>query len=102
MAFFSSPGKVWLIKRLEHRNKRVVQKEQERPPAVTTGTGDVHLQGRLVGPGLPDDLEKEVTEAVQEIKEEVESRRNKGISISMPTGADMKAAVEEKIGKKLN
>ena len=50
---------------------------------------------------MPEDLEKEVTDAVQEIKEEVESRRNREGSISMPTGADMKAAVEEKIGKKL-
>lgn len=50
--------------------------------------------------GLPSDPAKDIDEAVQEIKEEVEARRRRGISVSMPTGPDMKAAVEEKLGKK--
>ena len=51
--------------------------------------------------GLPSDPGKDIDEAVREIREEVEIRKRRGTSVSMPTGQDMKAAVEEKLGKKL-
>lgn len=51
--------------------------------------------------GLPSDPAGDIDEAVKEIKEEVEVRRRRGQSISMPTGGDMKAAVEDKLGKKI-
>jgi len=51
--------------------------------------------------GLPSDPGRDIDEAVKEIKEEVEARRRRGTSASMPTGQNMKAAVEEKLGKKL-
>ena len=113
VAFFSSPGKIWLIKQLKARNEGLLKKDKENekekekerrpppPPLVRADTnGDQNVS--FVGPGLPDDLEKEVSQAAQEIKEEVESMRARGASISMPTGADMKAAVENKLGKRLN
>ena len=51
--------------------------------------------------GLPDDPVGDIDEAVKEIREEVEARRRRGQSINMPTGADLKAIVETKLGKKV-
>ena len=51
--------------------------------------------------GLPSDPEKDVQEAVNEIKQEVEMRRRRGSLAGMPTGEEMKAAVEKKLGKNL-
>ena len=55
----------------------------------------------IMGLGLPSDPAKEVDEAVREIREEVEKRRERGQSVSLPASGDLKAAVEEKLGKKL-
>lgn len=55
----------------------------------------------VMGLGLPDDPAREVDEAVREIREEVERRRERGQSVSLPAGGDLKAAVEEKLGKTL-
>ena len=86
MAFFASPAKQWLIQRLKRRNQNALQpKEKNEQPMM----------------GLPSDPGAEIHEAVREIREEVEVRRWRGQSISMPTGTDMKAAVEDKLGEKL-
>ena len=86
MAFFASPAKPWLINMLRQRNQNTLQpKEKAEHPLM----------------GLPSDPAGDIDEAVQEIKEEVEARRRRGQSISMPTGAAMKAAVEDKLGKKI-
>ena len=86
MAFFASPAKPWLIQRLRKRNHNALQlKENSEHPLM----------------GLPSDPAGDIDEAVREIKEEVEARRRRGQSISMPTGGDMKAAVENKLGKSL-
>lgn len=86
MAFFASPAQAWLIKKLKARNRSALQpKENNEDPLM----------------GLPSDPGRDIDEAVKEIKEEVEARRRRGTSVSMPTGQNMKAAVEEKLGKKL-
>ncbi|KAJ5715089.1 uncharacterized protein N7483_012270 [Penicillium malachiteum] len=51
--------------------------------------------------GLPNDPERDFDEAVQEIKSEIESRRRRGSVVTMPTGEELKIAVEQKIGRKL-
>lgn len=54
--------------------------------------------------GLPSDPGRDVEEAVREIREEVEARRRKGgggNAVKVPTGAELKAAVEERLGKSL-
>ena len=89
MAFFASPGKVWLIKQLNERNHSSL-----RPSASQETLGQPLM-------GLPSDPQRDVAEAVQEIKEEVELRRRRGNSATMPTGIDLKEAVEDKLGKKL-
>lgn len=83
MAFFASPAKPWLIHQLKKRNQNVLQpKENAENPLL----------------GMPSDPAGDIDEAVHEIMEEVEARRKRGRSISMPTGGDMKAAVEDKLG----
>ena len=89
MVFFASPGKVWLDKKLRARNKQKVEKEPE-----------IESRGQPLM-GLPSDPEKDVQEAVNEIKQEVEMRRRRGSLAGMPTGEEMKAAVEKKLGKNL-
>ena len=89
MAFFSSPAKGFLIKQLKLRNKphplQSVAQEPTRPPTL----------------GLPNDPTKEFDEAVQEIKAEIESRKRKGSVVDMPSGEELKASVERKVGHKL-
>ena len=86
MAFFASPAKVWLTKKLKARNQYALQPNEK-------------MEHPLMG--LPSDPGKDIDEAVREIREEVETRRRRGTSASMPTGQDMKVAVEEKLRKKL-
>ncbi len=84
MAFFASPAKLWLSKRLRKRNQNALRpKETAEHPLM----------------GLPSDPVGDIDEAVREIKDEVEARRRRGQSISIPTGGDMKSAVEDKLGK---
>lgn len=89
IAFFSSPAKGFLIRQLKLRNKpHAVQsaaQEPDHPPTL----------------GLPNDPEKEFDEAVQEIKAEIEARKKSGNVVAMPTGEELKTAVEGKIGRKL-
>lgn len=89
MVFFASPAKAYLLGRLKRRNRphatRTVSQETVRPPTL----------------GLPNDPERDFDEAVQEIIGEIESRRRRGSAVTMPTGEELKIAVEQKIGKKL-
>ncbi|KAL8941895.1 MAG: hypothetical protein Q9211_001629 [Gyalolechia sp. 1 TL-2023] len=107
MAFFASPAKPWLIKRLDARNKvakqwqKEGQQQQQQQQRQALPPGQQKADNPPMGPGLPSDPGKELDDAVKEIREEVEARRKKGVSVSMPTGKDMKAAVEDKLGRKL-
>lgn len=52
--------------------------------------------------GLSADPERDFDEAVSEIKSEIEARQRRGsVAATMPTGEELKAAVESKIGRKL-
>lgn len=86
MAIFASPAKPWLIKKLRERNQNALQPNEKAEHPLM---------------GLPSDPAGDINEAVREIKEEVEARRMRGQSISMPIGEDMKAAVEQKLGKEM-
>lgn len=90
MAFASfSPLKGYLVSTLKRRTRpnvgRTVSTDSVRPPVL----------------GLPNDPERDFDEAVQEIKAEIEARGRRGSAATMPTGEELKAAVEEKIGRKL-
>lgn len=86
---FASPVKGYLVSQLKRRNRphapRTVSQETVGAPTL----------------GLPADPERDFDEAVQEMKAEIESRRRRGSAVTMPTGEELKIAVEQKIGRKL-
>lgn len=86
-----------MIQRLSarnHRSKIQLQSETER---LEKGERGYPLQG------LPSDVTAEVDEVIEEIRREVEMRRRNGsVGVGMPTGEEMKAAVEERLGKKIS
>lgn len=88
--FFASPAKAYLIRRLKKRNKphfpRTASTESIQEPTL----------------GLPNDPAREIDDAVQEIKAELEARRRHGSVVGMPTGEELKAAVEDKLGRKIS
>lgn len=90
VAFASfSPLRKYLVSKLKSRNRphvaRTASTEPQRPPVL----------------GLPYDPERDFDEAVAEIKAEIEFRGRRGSTVKMPTGEELKAAVEQKIGRKL-
>ena len=89
MALFASPAKPYLIQQLKAR-------QTPRP-----GLARMESKERHPVLGMPDDPAKEVDEAIREIQEEVESRRRRGSKVTMPTGQELRAVVESKLGKKL-
>ncbi|KAL2396078.1 Lysophospholipid acyltransferase [Exophiala dermatitidis] len=90
MAFFASPAKGYLKKRLAKRNHPYVQKtvaqETNYPPSL----------------GIPSDPGREIDEAIDEIRQEVEARRRRGSSVTMPTGEGLKRAVEARVGRNIS
>ena len=88
LAFFVSPAKGLLLRKLKARNKphvpRALSSENIRQPTL----------------GLPNDAIQEFDDAVQEIRAEIESRQRRGSLTNMPTGDELKAAVEDKIGRR--
>lgn len=98
MAFFASPAKPFLIRKLKERNRGVVAMKKGEENEKRNNENGEHA---IMGLGLPSDPAREVDEAVREIREEVEKRRERGQSVSLPAGGELKAAVEEKLGKKL-
>ena len=89
MAFFASPAKDWLTQRLDKRNHPMIQKAFSQE---TTGHPMM---------GLPSDPAGDIDEALREVREEVEARRRRGNSASMPTGENLRRVVESKLGKKI-
>ncbi|KAJ9301409.1 hypothetical protein DTO271G3_1544 [Paecilomyces variotii] len=89
IGFFASPAKAILVKRLKKRNvphiPRTASQETLRAPTL----------------GLPHDPARDFDEAVQEIRSEIEARNRRGSVVTMPTGDDLRRAVEDKLGKKL-
>lgn len=82
MAIFSSPVKGYLIARLKKRN---------RPPPVARA---VSAEPPMLG--LPGDPEKEFEDALKEMMEEIEEMRKKGIPVTIPTGQELRAMIEQK------
>ncbi|KAJ5545390.1 Membrane bound O-acyl transferase MBOAT [Penicillium sp. DV-2018c] len=90
LAFASfSPLRAYLVAQLKRRSRphmgRTASAESVHPPDL----------------GLPNDPERDFDEVVAEIRAEIESRARRGSTAKMPTGDDLKAAVEQKIGRKL-
>ncbi|KAL5332345.1 MBOAT, membrane-bound O-acyltransferase family-domain-containing protein [Aspergillus crustosus] len=89
LIFFTSPAKGFLIRKLKTRGR----------PKVERSASTESIQEPTLG--LPNDAFKEFDDAVHEIRYEIESRRRRGSVVTMPTGEDLKAAVEGRIGRPL-
>ena len=79
MAFFASPGKAWLVQQLNARKQDVKPK-----PKDSYSMKEKHSQ--LLG--LPNHPGRDVDEAVQEIREEVQSRRRRAMSVNGPAAEE--------------
>lgn len=106
LVFFASPAKKIFTKKLQARSAHV-QKKQPVPVPDAAGTGattpttpgtDGHDRDQALG--LPADPGKDLDEAVEEIKGEIGARNRRGSTVTMPSGEELKAAVEERIGRK--
>ena len=118
MAFFASPAKGWLIRQLKIRNASTPSEKmalQQRGPSAQLSTqGQAQrpdlgsrttthdsstgsMRDGYGGLGLPDDPQREVEEAVEEIKGELEVRQRRGSKITVPTGGEMRRLVEERL-----
>ncbi|PYH48267.1 lysophospholipid acyltransferase [Aspergillus saccharolyticus JOP 1030-1] len=93
IVFFASSAKAILVKKLKARGTN-------RPSRIsrTASTESLRQPPTL---GLPNDAMQEFDDAVQEIISEIESRRRRGSVVTMPTGEELKIAVENKMGRKL-
>ncbi|RMJ26850.1 MBOAT family [Aspergillus sp. HF37] len=84
VALFASPAQAFFIKQLKLRSKphpaKSVAQEPARPPTL----------------GLPSDPTREFDEVVQEIKEEIEAMRRQGSAVAMPSGEELRSAVESR------
>jgi lysophospholipid acyltransferase len=89
MAFFASPAKAQLAQRLKARNQ-----EGNPKPKGSDATKEKHTQ--LMG--LPKDPGRDVDEAMKKIREEVESRRRRGLSVNAPTVEEMREMLGAKTG----
>ncbi|EXJ64424.1 hypothetical protein A1O7_00760 [Cladophialophora yegresii CBS 114405] len=89
MAFFASSGKKMLVKRLDARIhphvRKSVAEETQHPPSL----------------GLPNDPGREIDDAIDEIRAEIETRQRRGSAVTMPAGDGLKRAIEQKLGHRL-
>ena len=97
MAFFAHPAtKPWLSRKLKQRTQHKLEQQQFEQRLKTEKLAEHPLMG------LPSDPAGDIDEAMLEIREEVEARRRRGSKVSMPTGVDMKVALETRLDKKLS
>ncbi|KAL9613717.1 MAG: hypothetical protein Q9167_001730 [Letrouitia subvulpina] len=85
VAFFASPAKRWLIKKLAARS-RVLAQQRSLPR-------DVDERPLM---GLPSDLGKELDDAVREFKDETAGGRGRGAGVGAPDEQGMRARVAVK------
>ncbi|KAG5287934.1 MBOAT family protein [Histoplasma ohiense] len=101
-AFFSSPAKRFLVKRLKARGGGGGGGggggPVSRQPSRTREPQEPSEQPVL---GLPPNPGRDIEDAVNEVMREIEVRRRRGSVVAMPSGRELMAAVEEKLGRKI-
>ena len=85
LTFFASPAKPYLISQLKSRQGVGKDRLQRKPSQDSIGHPLL---------GLPSDPGREIDEAVQEVKEEIELRRRRGSAVE---GVDVQAEVIRKL-----
>lgn len=126
--FAFTPVKRWLTQSLEARSKRILagtttpaapsaearpatsEKETDKKAKKITKKvkdevekeeADEDEEGQKpLALGVPDDLAGDIDEARREIQREIEMRRRRGSAAAMPSGQELKAAIEDRIGRK--
>jgi len=84
LAFFASPGKAFLKARLNKRNKssKAAQADKLGRSTSRESFANSTYEGSGGTLGLPDDPERDFDEMMDEVRREVQSRRERGLSIS--------------------
>lgn len=72
MAFFASPGKLWLDRRLQQRNRSEIKYSSSQESLNHTTTGP------------PSDSVRDVNKASREVRKEIKMRGRQGSTITMP------------------
>lgn len=88
IGFFASPGRAWLLRKLNNRNHPRISRTRSQEDV-----GHPSL-------GLPNDPGRDVDEALEEIKQEIEMRRRRGSVVTMPTGQELRKILEDKLDRK--
>ncbi|PGG98862.1 hypothetical protein AJ80_09444 [Polytolypa hystricis UAMH7299] len=107
MAFFASPAKAFLGRELKAHTATAGGGGAKAPSTATAAGRAAEKEKeedkeREERPplGLPDDISQDIDDAVQEIRREIEGRRRRGSVVTMPTGQELKTAIEARIGRK--
>ena len=93
IAFFASPAKPWLNRQLKQRNHPTFQRSR-------TDSQEPMANHPVLG--LPVDPAKEIDEAFQEAKAEVEARRRRGSATATTDGNELRNVFEDKLGKRVS
>jgi lysophospholipid acyltransferase len=103
MAFFASPAKKYLDNQIDKRNNSNISSTSSTSSTSTSSKPSQSDTDLLRQPslGVPQNLGSDIDEALQEIRTEVEMRKRRGSVVRMPTGQELRSAVEDKVGKKL-
>ncbi|KZZ88212.1 MBOAT family protein [Ascosphaera apis ARSEF 7405] len=91
LIFFSSGGSKLLKEQLDKRSVRKLRQREEQEQA-----GCISDKGEPIL-GLSEDVGQDINEAVQEIGKEISARQRAGSTVEMPTGANLRRAVDEKL-----
>ncbi|KAI5307685.1 lysophospholipid acyltransferase [Ascosphaera atra] len=100
--FFSAGGKQLLKNQLSKRTVRKLKQREKEELVKEVGEADggIPPQEQPIL-GLPEDMERDINEAVWEVTNEIKARQRRGSKVEMPSGKDLKALLEEKLGRKL-
>lgn len=85
----------------DDEKRKEIAASKARARALAGAVESAEDQPSLPTHGMPEDLAQDVEDAVDEIRGEIESRRRRGSVVTMPSGAELVAALEERVGKKL-
>jgi lysophospholipid acyltransferase len=106
-AFSTKPVRKYLAHQLQERNKRATA-GGDKPAADAAAApggkkGDKKKKAEeeeRFSLGLPDDLAGDIAAAHREVTREIEMRRRRGSTVAVPSGEELKAMIEARIGRK--
>ena len=105
MAFFASPAKTWLINKQKARSAGPAKASDATKPGLKKEDSTTSVLGsdpskypQLLG--LPEDPEKDVEEAIREVTQDLEARKQRdGGGFTLPKPDEVRKMVEQKLGE---